>query len=244
MGGTLHLNISAGLRFALERYRFDVLLRMDDDSLVVGPRPEDDAISRFRDRPALGVLGSYHLTCQGYVRDLSWAATRLHEEMDEEKAALEAGDKAAREARLRLARTLRELYRDARAHGYVDGEHCLGAAVYFSYAALRAIGDSGMLDACQLQPSILGEDHLRGLVIRACGIETAEFEQGEDPLCLDWLQLPCAPERIVERGKKIIHTVKRWHDLDQGAIRAYFRRLRNRPGSDDPKHRLGFPDRT
>ncbi len=40
----LYLNLSRGLAFAYEHYDFDVLLRLDTDALIIGQRPEEDAI--------------------------------------------------------------------------------------------------------------------------------------------------------------------------------------------------------
>ena len=199
---------------------------MDDDALIVGPCPEEDAVARFTAQPAVGLLGSYTMTCLGHKRSFAAAARRLHRELDE-GGITEPGDAEDHpDERLAVARCLRRLYRHAVARGYCDGEHCLGGAVYYRYEAVRTLRDAGMLGLRALRSSRLQDDHLFGLMARACGIGSGEFEQGEDPMCLDWGTLPCAPETIVDRGKKVIHSVKRWADMDQASIREFFRRQR------------------
>jgi hypothetical protein len=38
--------------------------------------------------------------------------------------------------------------------------------------------------------------------------------------------LPAAPEKLVEEGHSVIHSVKDFEDLNEGALRSYFRQLR------------------
>lgn len=216
--GGFYLTISKAMRHALEKYDFQVLLRLDDDALFTGPNPEDQAIERFRSDPGFGQLGSYHWTCMGYRRDLSWPAGQLRSELDPEP-----GGDPRQQA---LATALAPIYQRARRHGYVDGEHCLGAATYYTRECLERLETSGLLGITELGHSHLTEDQLMGLVVRATGLKVAEFEQGDDPLCLDWLNLPCSPDEIIGRGKKITHSVKRWGDMEQGQIRAWFRARR------------------
>lgn len=224
--GILHRALCWGMRYALERYRFEVLLRMDDDTLIVGNRPEDDAIVFFRHHPGVGMLGSCRFTCMGYLRDCSWPAKRLRREMNDRAMMSEARSETGRRLRLAKARMLRNLHRRARRNGYQDGEHCLGAAYYLSHRCVSRLDELGLLDIPELGCSWLAEDHLMGLQLKAAGMTAAEFEQGDDPLCLDWLRLPCAPAELVRRGKKITHSVKRWNGMSQRDIRRYFREIR------------------
>jgi glycosyltransferase involved in cell wall biosynthesis len=224
----LYIIISMGIRYALEHYRFKVLLRLDDDALIIGSRPEDDAICRFKEQPNIGQLGSFRKTCTGYNRDISWPAGQLEKEM----ATSQANNKVKESKPDDLARQLRRIYTEARGHGYRAGEHSLGGATYFSYECLKRLVDSNLLGISALATSMLGEDHLMGMLVRAAGMDIGEFEQGVDPLCLDWLNLPCAPDEILNRGKKITHSVKRWHDMDQENIRAFFRGRRHQTGTN------------
>lgn len=218
----LHFALNDGIKYAMQNYYFQVMLRMDDDALFIGYRPEDDAIYRFQAHPNTGQLGSYNLTCMGYHRDLSWPAQRLEKEMD--MPAVKEGKDSCKTGA--LAKQLKRVYASAREHGYQPGEHCIGAATYYSYECLKRLIDQNLLDIPELATSLLADDHLIGLLIRASGMEIEDFTQDADPLCLDWLNLPCAPDEIIARGKKITHSVKRWQDLEQSEIRAFFRARR------------------
>jgi len=221
--GKLHATINQGVIHALRHYRFEVMLRMDDDALIIGERPEDDAIERFCERPNVGQLGSFRLTCMGYQRDASWAAGQLNKEMYPVANSDVGGSEIINE----LARQLRKIYSEAVSYGYVDGESCIGCATYYSYECLKQLVDKKLIDIPILGKSRLAEDHIMGLLVKAAGMEIEEFEQGGDPLCLDWLNLPCAPPEILSRGKKITHTVKRWQEMDQQSIRTFFRQQRD-----------------
>lgn len=224
--GILHVALTEAIGEVLDRYDFAVMLRLDDDALVTGPCPEEDAIRRFAEQPQVGMLGSHFFTAEGAVRDLTWAAGQLRAEMAP-GARFEHAAPLQREAARCRARVLAALYRRAVDHGYVDGEHCLGGACYVTRAALEQMRAEGVLGPGGLFRSELGEDHLFGLALRAAGLRMAEFEQEDDPLWLDWLQLPASPRDIVARGKKVVHSVKAWADLDQAAIRELFRRARS-----------------
>lgn len=220
--GKLHVALNHGIKHAIHNYYFQVMLRMDDDALFIGYRPEDDAIHRFQAHTTTGQLGSFNMTCTGKERDLSWPAKQLEAEM--EVSQVKQDDKRSAN---NLARKLRCIYKSARAHRYQLGEHCLGAATYYSYECLKRLVDQNMLDIAEMDTSKLACDHLMSLLIRSIGMDLGEFEQGQDPLCLDWLSLPCAPDELIARGKKITHSVKRWGDMGQADIRDYFRQQRS-----------------
>jgi hypothetical protein len=45
-----------------------------------------------------------------------------------------------------------------------------------------------------------------------------------------WQGLPYSPQEIVANDKKYVHSVRYWKDLDEAAIRGFFRKQRsNRP---------------
>ena len=45
--GRLYVGIADVFNYVLEHYKFDILLRIDTDSLIIGPYPEKDAMSYF-----------------------------------------------------------------------------------------------------------------------------------------------------------------------------------------------------
>jgi hypothetical protein len=57
-------------------------------------------------------------------------------------------------------------------------------------------------------------------------MDLGDFASGELPMALDYKRLPCAPEQLVARKKKITHSVRRWEHLGEEDIRAFFRARR------------------
>jgi hypothetical protein len=209
--GRLWLKLAAGYRFALERFSFDMLLRMDADALMIGAGLEDQARRRFADDATTGMLGSYRVGPDGGARDFSPAAGEL---------AHEVGWLGLRHPPLR--RTLRMLLREAESHGYERGEHALGAAYLHHGEAIREIARRGWFDLPSLGASGLSEDHLMALITRAAGFRIADFGGPGDPMAVRWKGLPAAPEQIVASGALLTHSVRSFADLEEPAIRAYF----------------------
>ena len=213
--GRLYFNLTRCFDRILDTYDFDVLLRLDDDALVIGPDPDADAVSYFSSHPHVGCLGSFRYTCTGYTRSFAHPAQTLRHEL--------YSIAALRHPRRWLA--LRALYALARRHGYEDGEHCLGAACFFSHAALSAMRAKGLFANPALVTTGLGDDHMYGLLTRAAGFEIDDFAIGTHPLGVALRGLPMSPGELVKSGKKIVHSLKDHDGRSQADLRDEFRRL-------------------
>jgi len=209
--GGLWAKLAAGLRYAVENAEFDMLLRMDADALMLGPGLEAAAAKRFADDPALGLLGSYRYGPDGGSRDWTQAGRAL-------KA--EAGLRGLRRPALR--RRIRGLLNEARAHGYVMGEHVLGGACVYNGAVMRAMYERGWLDLPELVGTKTGEDHVYALLTVAAGYRIADFGGPGDPLALRWRGLPSSPEQLVDEGRLVTHSVRFWQDTGEREIRDFF----------------------
>jgi hypothetical protein len=213
--GGLYFNLSKAFRFALERYDFEVLLRLDDDALLIGSGADQQALWFFRHNPRVGCLGSYRFTCIGTERDFTPPRNALRQE---------TSVRGMLRNRHRWA-YLRHLRALARQNGYEDGEHCLGAVTFFSRACVERFAALGFLERKELVTSRLGEDHIFGMMVVAAGFKIEDFATEGRPLGLAWKGLPASPADLIGMGKKIVHSVKFFDDMDQGTIRAEFRRL-------------------
>jgi len=209
--GGLWVKLAAGMRYALDHADFDLLLRLDADALVLGPGLAGLAAERFAAEPRTGLLGSYRIGPDGAARDWSPARRVL---------TAECGVRGLRVPELR--RLLRGLCAEAAGHGYEMGAHPLGGAYVFRAETLRAMRGRGLLDLPVLARSGAGEDHLFGLLTFACGYRAADFGGPGDPLALRWKGLPCAPERLLEEGRLVTHSVRFWRGLGEAEIRGFF----------------------
>lgn len=214
--GRLYTNLSKAIRTVVENYNFDVLLRMDDDALMIGEGAQSDAAKAFALDPSIGALGSFRQTCLGYRRDFRPAARRL---------AFESSWLGMMKSP-RLARRLRQIRKIALTNGYEPGEHSLGAACFYSHAALVAMLDAGFLGCKDLSTTSLCDDQLFGLLVVAAGFRSSDFARAGEPLGLTWQGLPASPSKLVQMNKKIVHSVKSHNGRDEANLRADFARLR------------------
>jgi hypothetical protein len=214
--GGLFLKLAAGYRYALRRVGFEVLRRMDADALVIGPRPEDDAIAALASRPGTGLLGSFRVRADGAPRDMEPVARLLRHE---------AGLLGIR--RPRRWRVLQGWLREARANGYRDGDHVLASAYFHRRDCVHDIARRGWLEPAPLSTSTLTDDHLMSLLTVAAGWAIDDFGGPEHILALRWRGLPMHPDELVRRRKKITHSVRAWESMGEQEIRARFAAARH-----------------
>jgi hypothetical protein len=214
--GGLWVKLAAAYRYAVEHADFDLLLRLDTDALILGPGIAEAAADRFARDPAVGTLGAYRVGPDGGSRDWTPARKMIRAEL---------GLRGMRHPPVR--RRLRDLV--AAAPEYVHGEHALGGAVFFRGDTVREWYRRGMLDYPELGDSLLGEDHLFGLLTVAAGYRIGDFSGPEDPLAVRWKGLPAAPAGLLAAGKLITHSVRSWEDMQEAEIREYFAARRPAP---------------
>jgi hypothetical protein len=207
--GGLWVKLAAAFQHAVEHVDFDVLLRLDTDALVLGPGIAEAAAQRFSSDPAVGALGAYRVGPGGEIRDWTPAGKMVRAEL---------GLRGMRRAATR--RRVRALV--AAAPEYVYGEHALGAATLFRGDMVRKWCRDGMLDYPELGDSLLGEDHLFGLLTAAAGYRIGDFSGPEDPLAVRWQGLPAAPAELLAAGKLITHSIRHWESMREAEIRAFF----------------------
>lgn len=209
--GGLWVKIAAGHAYACAHWRFDLLLRMDTDALLIGPGLEDAALRRFAEEPSLGLLGAYRTGPDGDPRDFAAAAATLR---------AETGWRGWRNPRLRAR--LRGLVDRATTNGYRHGEHALGGAYLQTGAAVRSLVSRGLLDMPEIAASHLGEDQVFALLTVAAGYGIGDFSRPGDPMALRWRGLPASPEDLLAGPALITHSVRFHGDRDEADIRAVF----------------------
>ena len=217
--GNLYLNLSDGFSEALTQ-PFRILVRMDTDALLAGSDFESKAMKCFAADERLGSLGSFRIgyDCVG-IRNTEWAKRRM---------ILYFATRAWRNPSSALK--VAQLIRRARQHGYKLGESIMGGPAVYRYEALEALQRSNLLGNRELAGIGMHEDHIFGLCLFAIGYHLGEFGNKFDdlPMGVDWSGLPASPEELMELGKSIIHSTKKFQTMDEQTIRTKFRSVRER----------------
>ncbi len=216
--GGLYITLCLAYSYALEHYSFDVLLRMDTDALIIGGNPQEDAIELFQQNPQTGIAGQYPFDYNGKPNDYSWPRAQI----------LKSINSIKRLIRRPVANfTLRSLYRKAIQNGYSAGENVFGGAYFMSESCLLKLKSEGLLPNYRLKNVQIQEDHLFGLLIKSIGMKFGDLASGALPFACAWKGLPDSPDQLCNNGKKIIHSVNFWNDINEDEIRAFFRSRRD-----------------
>jgi hypothetical protein len=219
--GEFYLHLSMGLEFAHRNYDFDVLLGMDADALIIGPNPEEEAIRFFRDNQEIGIIGSYRIDCNGDQRDFTWPRKQLMKET-------RLVSLLRQPTRLRGVMFLRKIVRKSKKNGYELGEHCMGGAYFASRQCVSRLYQHNLLSRREIHWSRLAVDHIFGLFIYAVGLKHGDFSTGTLPMGLRWRGLPCSPEELLVRGKKVTHSTRSYGAMSEAEIRRFFRAQRQK----------------
>lgn len=212
----LYITLSLAFCYALDKYEFRALLRMDTDALLIGKSPEKDAFHLFDCAPSVGIAGQYPYSYNGDIWDRSWPGGQLYRIMH----SLYFFTRPRAHAKL-IAR-----YLLARKHHYQRGESVFGGACFFNASCLKALRANGLLPSYAFKNLQLEEDHLFSLLAKSIGFELGSLSGPSQPFGCAWLGLPASPQALYEAGKKIIHSTRYWNNLKEEDIRAWFKEKR------------------
>jgi hypothetical protein len=217
--------VVAGLDWIVRNTDADLVLRLDTDALIIAPFREklDGALAD----ESIGLIGSYDVDCNGEPRDFSsWVPTM------QRRARLIQPRRIAVVGR--FAR-IRRYISEARAAGYVWGEHALGCSFAVPRRILDAIHADGVLDDPGFYVrSGIGDDPLVALFVRRAGYRLAGHVGEGETFGVLWHGLPDTPEGLSFRGYSIIHSVKNDPHFSEPEIRRHFRALREEPRFSPP----------
>lgn len=215
------------LQAAARQTTCDFMLKLDTDSLVIGPFVE--RVTRFFDeRPRVGNIGAYTQTPNGDSRDFTRNGNNirsLHQPSFDWSMPLTS----LRRRRDPTLRTIRGHIERAVANGYQYGEHCLGGGYAIRRALLDAMNAAGFLDDPALWLAIdCPEDVMAGLYTRAAGFELANCVGEGEVFGVRHKGLPFELDELVRRQFAIIHAVKNDPRYPEEQVRQFFRA--RRPG--------------
>lgn len=191
-------------RFVLSNTECDVILRLDQDALLINPGVFTDSRAHMRARPRAGLFGVY---AHDYNGPRSFA---VHERQIRQE--------------LRWWRRLAgmrpfwvDILRTAEARGYRRGDNVFGGAYFVTRSCLSAMRGLGALDVPYRWSSLLMEDVYFSMTAVAAGFELTHFGVPEGPLCMEWCGLPYPAHELAQSGYKIVHSVDKGNNTDRAA---------------------------
>jgi hypothetical protein len=220
MGGQ-YVNLCYAFKYAIDKYDFKLLLRMDDDALITGADPQLQAMQILDSNPNAGMIGwhikgRYAKDCFGNTHDNIYCRNTLI-----------AGAYTWKFIKRPLVNyTLRGLLEKAFRNGYELGENIQGGAYFITYKCIQKMDEAGLLPVQRLKNAILCEDHIFSLVTKVVGMDLCDLSAVGQPFGMAWRGLPVAPEKIYAEKKKIIHSVRFWADMKEHQVREYFNNCR------------------
>jgi hypothetical protein len=201
------------------------VLKLDTDALIIAPFRQQ-IVSVIDSSPNVGMMGAYDKTPNGDPRDISYNARTvkaLHEPgsfLQSLKYKFSSDDRAVISRHISTARE----------RGYQYGEHCLGGAYAVSGELLRRMNAAGYLDDPARWLLIdCPEDVMVGIYTRAVGMEFKSFVSNNEAFGIRYKGLADTPEKLVQRGYSVIHSVKNDASFTEDQIREFFKTRRMNP---------------
>lgn len=215
----LYFSLCLGLRHIISKYKFDVVLRLDEDAIIIGDDPGADAITYFNLNPNVGIIGSYNLAWDGFPRSFEWGKEIILKETSILGRILNI-------LCIRKCGNYSGFLEKAIRNNYKLGEHVLGGAVFFSYKLINELNDKKFLPSKAFEGSKLQEDYIFGILTKAVGMELGDFVTGNYPMCIAWKGLPVHPRILLSMKKKITHSTKSYLNMSEQDIREIFSNAR------------------
>ncbi len=216
-------SLCAAFRLILAETRCSLVLRLDQDALIVKPGVLSDALAYMRANPTVGIFGVYD---RDYNRPRSFETHRnlIRQEMHPLRKL--AG----------LQPWWAPLFRLAQRRGYRAGDNVFGGAYFMTRRCLEALNALRALNIPYRWHSKLMEDVYFSMAAFAAGFTLGHFAAPDGPLCLEWRGLPYPASRLADSPYKVVHSVDKGKNTDRSAnagmtAREYFRCVRRQEHS-------------
>jgi hypothetical protein len=224
--------LAAGMLLALAwlqaNARCGFVMKLDTDALVIAPFAEK-ILRALASRPDVGMVGLYDRACDGEVRDQS-SFRKMLGKLASPFAVWRNPPSRWGYVTVHLwgrgAKIRRQIAEAIRA-GYRPADFILGGAYAFTGEAVRRTAEHGYLD----DPFVwlgthFSEDVVLSMYVCAVGLRLHGMTGNGEPFAVQHYGLPDTPERLVERGYSVIHSVKSDPRFSESAIREFFRKRR------------------
>ena len=195
-------SLCSAYRFVLSQTECTLVLRLDQDALIIKPGVINDALAHLRQNTEDGLFGVYD---RDYDRPRSFASHKR----------LIARELSWLRRLLRLEPSWVQLLKLAERHGYTHGDNVFGGAYFVTRASLIAVEKLGGLDVPFRWNSRMMEDVYFSMATVAAGYRLGHFAAPDGPLCLEWRGLPSPAVDLAQSHYKIIHSVDKGKNTDR-----------------------------
>lgn len=228
-GGGSMAGMSTAMKWVHEHTDSDFVLKVDTDSLFIGPFAE--GISRaFQRMPSVGMVGSNRRSAREEREPPAGQpiAPLLHKLMQPVAFWMRRQPwRGVQVSALGRWKKIRDALRLAVANGYEVGDFVHGGGYAIRREALARIHALGLFrDPLMWIETSIPEDVVMSVYVQAAGYRFADLVDDGDPFAVQAAGLLDSPERLVARGFGIVHAVKGDTRLNEQEVRREFRRLR------------------
>lgn len=209
-----------GFERVLRRTKCQLILRLDQDALIIKPGLIADAFDYMRKNPQVGLFGVYEAD---YNRPRSYEAHRKL-----------ISQETAWYRRLIGKRPSWEIYLAmAERNGYQRGDNVFGGAYFMTRSCLEAVDKMGALNVPWHWNSRMQEDVYFSMITIAAGYKLGHFAAPDGPLCMEWRGLPYPADTLATSKFKLVHSVDKGKNTgaaDNGGrtAREVFREVREK----------------
>ena len=223
--------LSAGMLLAIAWLHANAdcrfVMKLDTDALIIAPFA-DKILRTLAGRPDVGMVGLYDRMCDGSVRD----QTSFRKMLGKLASPFAVWRNPPGWGYLTVhlwgrGATIRRQITEAIRAGYRPAEFILGGAYAFTGEAVRRFAKHGFLDDPHLWLGThFSEDVVLSMYVCATGLRLHGMTADGEPFAVQHYGLPDTPERLVERGYSVIHSVKSDARFSEAAIREFYRKRR------------------
>ena len=211
-------SLSMGFNAVLEETTARMILRIDQDALVINRGLFVDAENYHKESTNVGLFGVYE---RDYDRPRSFES---HQKQIRKEIAF------PRKLFFGMPFWMK-YYFLAIERGYKRGENVFGGAYFITRECLEGIKKIGGLNIPYKWNSTLMEDVYFSMLTIAAGHVLGHFAAPDGPLCMEWRGLPYPAMELYRKGYKLVHSVDKGRNTgpnENGGLsaREVFRKLR------------------
>lgn len=186
--------LCAGFDEVLRSTQCQIVLRLDQDALIIKAGIAAEALSYVQRNPAVGMFGVYEVD---YNRPRCYDVHRslISREMSWFRRVI--GKQPSWTRILAMAES----------NGYDRGDNVFGGAYFITRSCLEKMRRIGALEVPWDWNSRMQEDVYFSMAAVAAGFRLGHFAAPDGPLCMEWRGLPFPAAELLSSKFKLVHSV-------------------------------------